>query len=417
MTNYKTNTLCPLPWIHLSSHLDSTMRICCNTDHSGFIKSNDGNTIKLSEIENINEYFNVDEYKEIRKKMLNGQRPKICNKCYEIEDAGGLSVRQGYLQRHSKDESFNKQISSTLGNGSINVEVKSLDLSLSNKCNLKCIMCNPAASLPIKQDFEKLNIEYDVHFTEGASKNWNDSGPIENITEQISHSLRQYLTTGGEPFLSKIHLKTLKVLTQNNTASNISLQYHTNCTIRNDELFEIWNEFKEVDVHFSIDSIGILDEYIRFNSNWKTIENNVLLMLEHKKVRAEVHSCIQVLNIFNLTEIYDWILKLEKPNLPSFPFHIWMDQPKWLHIDILPKHLKEKAADKLLNYFAQYRGEKGVLFRERSQQILSYLERSINTPQDLEGLNLFKKRIRDFERIRNLDPIETIVPELMEIMN
>jgi hypothetical protein len=94
-----------------------------------------------------------------------------------------------------------------------------------------------------------------------------------------------------------------------------------------------------------------------------------------------------------------------------------MDQPKWLHIDILPKHLKEKAADKLLNYFAQYRGEKGALFRERSQQILSYLERSINTPQDLEGLNLFKVRIRDFERIRNLDPIETIVPELMEIMN
>lgn len=416
MSEINKKTVCPLPWVHFSAHLDSTMRICCNTDHFGFVYDNDGNPIKLSEVSSIQDYFNLNFYKEIRAKMKNGEKPEVCKKCYQIEENGGTSVRQGYLGHYLNNESFKASVGDTKEDGSVAAKVQSLDFSLSNNCNLKCIMCNPDASYPLKRDFDKLGFEYDVNFTMGAHENWKDSSAIQRLVPEIAPDLKEFLTTGGEPFLNKTHLEILKIIVKSGNAKNVTLSYHTNCTIKNEELFEIWNGFKDISVHFSIDAYGELDEYIRYGTKWNKVEENVGIMLAHQKVRAEVHSCIQATNVFNLPELYDWIKSHER-RIPLMPFHIWMHHPPWLHLNILPVHLKEKAYRKLEEYFVNNPADDGYLWRERSSQILSYLKTSIEFGQDLEGLKVFRHRIRQLEELRGQKPIETLVPELGEILD
>lgn len=411
----KMTKICPLPWIHFSSHLDSSMRICCNTDTSGFILNDQNETIKLNDVSDIDAYFNLTQYKDIRKKMLNGEEPEICRKCYQVEHNGGLSVRQAYMNHYEKNETFHETLKKTQPDGTIKAKVQSLDFSLSNKCNLKCIMCSPDASYIIKQDYDKLNIDYSIEFTNGAHKNWENLPNLDKIIPQIAPYLEEFLTTGGEPFLNKQHERILELIIESGHAHKVSLSYHTNCTVSNKKLFELWHSFKHINLHFSIDAHGELDNYIRKNTNFETVKKNVEIMINHPKTICEVHSTIQALNIFNLIDLYEWIASLK--DIPSLPFHIWMDQPSWLKMHILPKPLLLIAYKRLENYFSSKK-EDGIFLEENKvNQILSYIKRAIQEPQDLEGLELFKTRLKDFEKIRSLGPIENIVPEFKLIFN
>jgi sulfatase maturation enzyme AslB (radical SAM superfamily) len=415
MDDLKLKKVCPLPWLHFSAHLDSTMRICCNTDGPGFVLDDNGKTLKVGSVDDINAYFNLNYYKQIRSQMLKGEEPEQCRKCYEVEHHGGASVRQGYLSLYSRNETFLKSIDQTdPKTGEINPTVQSLDFSLSNSCNLKCVMCSPSASYIIKQDYDKLGLDYSKEFAEGAHTNWKKLPELDKIIGQIAPTLEDFLTTGGEPFLNPEHYRILELLVASGQSSKVNLSYHTNCTIRNDKLFEIWHNFKSVSVHFSIDAYGPLNEYIRFKTQWKDVEENVQIMLNHPKTRCEVHTTVQALNILNLVDLYEWMSSIK--GIPKLPYHIWMDQPDWLRMDALPPKLLKQAYLKLFSYFTDHPAEDHN-DKIRQEQILSYLKRSINSYQGEKMTELFAVRLRNFEEIRKQTPVERLVPELSEIFS
>lgn len=374
---------------------------------------NEGKNLKFSDIECTQKYFNLNYFKDVRSKMLKGEQPSQCNKCYEVEKHGGQSVRQGYLSGYKENPTFQETVLTTKEDGEISSKVQSLDFSLSNKCNLKCIMCSPDASYIIKKDWEAIGIDYSKDFTEGAHTNWNNNPAFKKIIPKIAESLEDMLTTGGEPFLNNDHYRILELIVDSGFAENVNLTYHTNCTVKNEKLFKIWHKFKSVSIHFSIDAFGELNEYIRKNTKWADVEENVRIMLSHPKTRCEVHSTIQVLNIFDLPKLYSWMNQFK--DIPKLPFHIWMDNPTWLKINILPLPLKILALNTLRNFFNEY-SSKDDAFLEKEKQIISYLTRSIHEEQDKEGLKTFKTRIREFEKLRNSKPIEQIVPQLGKIL-
>jgi len=405
-------TLCPLPWMHLSAHLDSTMRICCNTDGLGFVYDNEGKHFQLKDVHDVQQYFNLNYYQEIRRKMLSGERPEQCRKCYQVEDHGGTSVRQGYLSQYRENPQFLESVAKTsLATGEVEAKVQSLDFSLSNRCNLKCIMCSPAASYPIKSDYVKLGLEYDHNFTEGARHNWEELKQLDHIIAQVGPSLEDFLTTGGEPFLSPQHLEILQKLVDVGHASHVRLSYHTNCTVRNPRLLELWNSFKSVSVHFSVDAFGELNEYIRYGTKWSDVEANVKEILAHPKAHCEVHATVQALNVFDLPKLYDWIASFGD-RMPMMPYHIWMDQPNWLRLDVLPPALLELALIELDEYFARVE-----IPRHRqwaAGMIRSYIQRAMKNHR-AEELAEFKAKLRAFESVRKTRPFEEIVPQFKNL--
>ncbi len=103
-----SNTFCALPWMHLSSRPDGSMRTCCTSNASsvqdpdsnkkigggqvGVVKREDGvpanfNTTTLEEA------WNSSYMRNVRKMMLRGEKPAPCLKCYKEEDAGHYSKR------------------------------------------------------------------------------------------------------------------------------------------------------------------------------------------------------------------------------------------------------------------------------------------------------------------------------------
>ena len=107
--------ICPLPWVHFSVNTDTSLRVCCNTDHGGHIRDESGEPLHLSDIDSLAEAVNRPSIKQLRQQMMSGERPDFCKSCYRIEDAGGTSVRQFYLRSFGSE--LKAQLRETLDDG------------------------------------------------------------------------------------------------------------------------------------------------------------------------------------------------------------------------------------------------------------------------------------------------------------
>ena len=84
---------CILPWIHLHGNITGDYKVCCFSDGAAGPNS-EPHTLGTHK-ESINEVWNNDNYKKIRKDFLKGKIPVQCQKpCYDREIQGGYSHRQ-----------------------------------------------------------------------------------------------------------------------------------------------------------------------------------------------------------------------------------------------------------------------------------------------------------------------------------
>ena len=334
------DTIWPLVWTHFSSHADGRMRICCNTEHGGEVLDSNNKIINIQDVTDIDEYFNNDFYKNIRLQMLNGERPKICNSCYRIEDVNGTSVRQHSLNMYNIDE-FIENTDKNTGNLN-NVVVKSLDLSWSNVCNLQCKMCHPAASNQLEKEWK------DLHNSIIISDNtkW-EFDNLKNKLVQMSPTLTEILVTGGEPFLNKNFLQFCDYLCDNDFSKNITVTLHTNLTIMPKKFFEKLHKFKMIRLHISIDAVGELYEYIRYPGKWSVTDANIkklaVILENHNNIEVEVHTVFQsygIAGFVDLLKYFDQFSHLK--NIKTIPHFIWPHMPLHASTTILPDKFKNK---------------------------------------------------------------------------
>ena len=76
-------TKCALPLIHLHTWPNKNVFACCLGGYDTKIGSLEDGTLE--------EIFNNDMMKDIRKKMLNNERPRECTNCFKEEDTGDES--------------------------------------------------------------------------------------------------------------------------------------------------------------------------------------------------------------------------------------------------------------------------------------------------------------------------------------
>ena len=75
-----SKSFCVLPWIHLNTWPNGNVYPCCLTDWREDIGNLKDNTLE--------ELWNGDTMKSIRKDMLGGKQHHSCRKCYQQEDNG-----------------------------------------------------------------------------------------------------------------------------------------------------------------------------------------------------------------------------------------------------------------------------------------------------------------------------------------
>ncbi|SVC18166.1 uncharacterized protein METZ01_LOCUS271020, partial [marine metagenome] len=152
-----SDTFCILPWIHLSTRPDGSMRVCCTANASavgatndklyggrvGIVKTDDGLPANLNNSD-LNSSWNNSYMRNVRNQMLAGEKPASCLKCYKEEAAGHRSKRQWETDYWIRDGiDVDELVKETYEDGSTDSKLRYIDIRMGTKCQLGCIMCSP----------------------------------------------------------------------------------------------------------------------------------------------------------------------------------------------------------------------------------------------------------------------------------
>lgn len=319
---------------------------------SSRIRSPSGKPLLVQEPQDIIEAWHSDQMKEIRRQMINAERPFACQNCFQQEDLGQTSYRESMNQSFSV---LYEDLIAKDASEAPDFKPLSLDLRISNLCNLKCRMCAPWSSRLLKKEWESFYPMKNVESASGLTQQ------ILDFLLQHSGAIQHLRLAGGEPFLIKELFVFLESLVKSGASSNIDLSINTNLTVFPENYKEIFKSFRNIVLAVSLDGFGPLNNYIRYPANWDEIVTNIssafTFSREVKPLDIRIQTTVQIYNIFKLNELYRF-LDSEFALLPQLNF---LNSPVHLSIQALPNSLKDKAARRLVEIEGEYPFNKDVL--------------------------------------------------------
>lgn len=261
---FKTNkSFCIYPWINYSDD-GGSVRLCARSN------------TKMLDVQSVDDWRTDSKYVKLRQKMLTGQRiPESCNSCYEYEDRGMTSYRV-----HDSLDYI-----AQLGIDSINdlEKIESpyyYEIRSSNKCNLMCRMCTPQYSHLLQREFDQhpeLTNKLQSFSKSYQYSNLGKSINIKGLTDK--HTV--YLT-GGEPTVMKETYSFMRDCIDAGK-TDFMLTIGTNANFLSDIFWELADHFTHLHFSVSVDGYGIVNDYIRWRSNWNDIIKNC------EKIKSKGH--------------------------------------------------------------------------------------------------------------------------------
>lgn len=378
-----SNTFCILPWIHLSTRPGGTVRVCCTANASSVGPTNDKKyggmvgTLKGEdgEPQNVNdktflEIWNSSYMKNVRQQMLAGEQPPSCLKCYKEESAGHRSKRQWETEYWFKRLDLDEILKETNKDGSVPPKVRYVDLRLGTKCQLSCVMCSPHDSSGWIKDWQAIHPKVQNNQLKDTM-NWSKEGPDskynwhknnpkfwDELYDQIPH-MRQLYFAGGESTIIKEHYDLLEKVVDMGYAHQIELRYNSNGVEMPERLFNLWNKFQRVRFHYSIDSIGEMNNYIRYPSDWNH-QKEIFDLLDRKtgdNVEITVACAVQVLNVYYIPDMIKWKLHQGFKKINPWPLgaglinYHFVYHPPHMNVKILPQWFKEECKRKYEKFY------------------------------------------------------------------
>lgn len=367
-----SKTFCPLPWIHLATRPNGDVRVCCTANASGAgikddktagLVKQDGVAMNLRD-HTIEEVWNSEHMRRTRLQMLNNEIPESCRKCFHEESKGIVSKRQWETEVWNKRLDIDSIVAKTDEQGNIPVDIPYFDLRLGNICNLKCVMCSPHDSSSWIKEWKLLYPKYtnedlklDQSWDENFDYTWYKKGTFLDSMKEQAKSIKELYFAGGEPLMIPEHYNILQFMVDEGYAKDCCVRYNSNGTVLEDRLFVLWSNFKEVTFNFSIDAYSEKNDYIRYPSEWNTIEKNLKILDESKtNVRINIAAAVQLLNVSYLDELADWKASQHFNKVNCMPFggglistHL-VYFPSYLNVRVLPKELKQFTKQRIESF-------------------------------------------------------------------
>jgi hypothetical protein len=380
MKKAPSETFCLLPWVHLSTRPDGSMRVCCTANASsvgatndkehggmvGVLKNDNGKPANLNNSDFLSSW-NSDYMKNVRKQMLAGEKPPSCIKCFKEEAAGHNSKRMWETHYWGERVDVDKLVSETNEDGSIAPKLQYIDLRFGTKCQLACVMCSPHDSSGWIKDWMKIHPKVqnptlkettqwqDKGSVNGSSYNWHKHNPKfwEQFYEQMPH-MQQIYFAGGESLIIEEHYEILERAIEQGIAHKLELRYNSNGVEWRDDLFELWAQFKKVRFHYSVDDIGLRNEYIRYPSTWERTKEvfHILDKQTPDNVEVTVACAVNALNIYYLPDFVKWKLEQGFTKINMWPFgagginYHFVYHPPHLNVKVLPAWFKDEIEKK-----------------------------------------------------------------------
>ena len=404
-------TVCAIPWMHLAFEPSGKVIPCCLTSTYNYFVGDLNN-------QSIEEIWNSENMKALRRDMINGVEPDICSKCFEREKVTGESGRL----YHARDfpDVLKKIPQITEPDGTCTeMKLKYWDFRFSNLCNFKCRSCGPRYSSTWVPDAKKLGLisEQDKVWTiESVDEKTN----FDFLKDQVQYVEKVYFA-GGEPLLMPEHWQILDLL-RDNQRFDVKISYNTNASVLSYgkknaiDYWKLWDAPK-VEVWTSIDEIGERAELIRAGTVWSKVEENLIALSKVDNIIVRPGITVGAWNVFRLPEIIMHFMEIGVlQNKPQHGYHYnnffinLLEQPIHYHVSILPDEFREQTIKKLTDFIANFNSKYNTKIDELFSHILHELEKPFNQ----FAAKSFIEITRQIDGLRNEDTFATI-PEMAAV--
>lgn len=410
----ENKTFCVLPWIHFAIKVDGLSKPCCrfqtwdNEEEDRNWPELDHNKIGTKGV------VNSKQFEEVRQAMLRGEKVDGCWKCYKEEAHAGYSMRTAYNDMYPD----------------INVkqpELKYLEVSFGNYCNLSCRTCNSKLSTTWYDDDVKLDGLYDkvqpfpkimeVPFT------WN--------TEDFKH-IEEIKFVGGEPMLNPNFPKFLETVLQTGRGKDITLIIFSNTSwFPKNKTIDLLKQFKKVYIWMSIDAYGDRNDYVRNKSKWNVVDSCAQKWLDLEQQTGTIGTVLtptlNFLNIYSVDELIDWWLenrnkrdlKLHRRNETDERYNggdivfSSVYHPEEYSLQHVPnkQELIDKYEAKLATYNFETPNERWVITR-MYKKVIGMLHKDLDAKVDLIPII---QHTKDLDMLRNQD-FKKALPEVYTVV-
>lgn len=358
----------------------------------------------------LDDVINSEQFKTLRKQMLNGEKPAVCTRCYELE-----TTADAWTLRKSSLINFKKYLplaDDTHEDGTIDdFKMRYMDIRFSNLCNMKCRTCGPELSSKWYDDQIKLHPDYDrPKFIDLQS------------APDFMEILRPHLDTtdevyfaGGEVLITPQHYEVLDYWLANNL-EHVKLRYTTNFSVlkhKNKYMLEYWKRFTDVRVAASLDTFGARAEYSRSGTDWNLIVSNRKEMIEScPDVYFELTPTISVFSVYSLFEFHKSWVEQGLLNIDNVRINI-LTHPRYFSITTLPVEYKDSIATLYKDYIQWLHDNNAQPHTIHAVQgIVDYMYSADHT----ELLPTLKREIDRIDTLRN-EKFTEIYPEFELLWN
>ena len=419
--NNQSKTFCMHPFTGLATREDGAIKICCRSQPIGWIQK-----------ESLEQAWNGDNMREVRRQVLSDEIPDVCKPCFELENQGVESLRQRHIRGNIPEARINlypNALDDLREDYTMPFEFPTMEIKLNNLCNLKCRMCNPLDSTSwgdwndIKE-FYKIEQSPLPGIIDGLIRKpgqyigpFDDSDNWWSDFERLLPHFRRVEFAGGEPLMDPQHYRILDMLKP--YGKNIEIKYATNGTTlgisKGRTVHDYWPHFRSVAVNVSLDGIHDVYNYIRTNSNFAEVERNIKEIQAIPNVSRVVGAfTAQAGNILQAAECIDYFIN--HMNIVFYSHRV--SYPNVLSAQVLPQPLKElaisrlEAVEKRLWTFPNI--EKHPILLGITQQ---QIKDNINYLRAKDQSHLWSKFIEfnhTLDHTRNVRSIASIVPEFQD---
>jgi organic radical activating enzyme len=312
---------CLAKWTQVTMHLHNGTTHSCHHPEP--------HKVGLEEIKNNpTALHNSKLKKQARKEMLNNERPKECQYCWNVEDNSSSFSDRVYKSSEPWSEPYYNEI--TKSNWRDNYNPKYVEVSFSNTCNFKCAYCGPEYSSKWMEEineFGAYNLSFEYNGIDRLIER--DTKPYKQTEQnpyvdafwewfpELYGSLDTFRITGGEPLLSKDTWKVLDYIIETNEPNrNLKLSINSNLGITDELVNKLItkldkiitdNKVKEVIIFTSCEAYGKQAEYTRFGLDFNKLFQNIDKILT-KLPRVTV----VVMSTFNIFSVFSYELLIKK---------------------------------------------------------------------------------------------------------
>ena len=443
---------CLAKWNQVTIHLQN------GTNHSCHHPS--PHKVPLEELRGSPSALHNTKYKkELRKQMLNNEKPKECDYCWRVEDSNAESFSDR-IMKSGEGWAFPYFHGIKKSTALEDVIPSYVEISFSNQCNMACGYCDVKSSSRWQSEIENLGpYPTSIHYN---NTEWMKNGEIYPIPytqpnpyreafwkwwPDLFPKLHTFRITGGEPLIQKDTFKVLDYIIDNPTINpQLELSVNSNLSGPQDLIDEFIDKIKYIcdkdlvwnfGLFTSIESWGKHAEYMRDGMNtdkfWSNCENFL---------QQVPKGSLTLMSTYNATSVFSFDKVIERAADYKRRFYngkryrhyacmldiSYIRQPEFLQLRILPTDLLQKCHEHLALMEKHSEEHYGNIFkhghvgfydfeREKMRRMIDWAESPL---EDVDWLIRQRKDfvafLDEFDKRRNKNFLETF-PEMEDFYN